>query len=137
MFNPKVSKPIGKLENQQVFLGWIIAAEKLIVAFKQQRIRKVVDITHGVPPGPSAQAVVDTVIPVNQSQVVDKRAIQVPARPGRTFPSSLPYQLWIYSPLTSKFAPKWRLASATAADQECCPASSHSPDWPERPSSRS
>src|ERR1035437_4665797 len=77
MFNTKVSKPIGKLENQLVFLGWIIAVEKLIVAFKQQRIRKVVDITHSVPPGPSAKSIEDTVIPVHQFQVIDKRPIQI------------------------------------------------------------
>src|ERR1035437_8387896 len=77
MFNTKASKPIGKLKNQLVFLGWIIAVEKLIVAFKQQRIREVVDITQSVPPGLSAQAIVDTVIAVHQFQVIDIRPIQV------------------------------------------------------------
>src|ERR1019366_6799809 len=77
MFNPKVSKPIGDLENQPVFLGWIIAVEKLAAPLKEQRVRKIVDITHSVLTGPGAKSIADSVIAVYQFQVIDHRQIQV------------------------------------------------------------
>src|SRR6266567_6731315 len=71
------SKPIGKLKDQLVFLAWIIAVEKFIVSFEQQRIRKIVDIPQRVPVGSSAKAIVDSVIAAYQFHVTDERQRQI------------------------------------------------------------
>ena len=45
------SKSQGKLHNELADLGRIVAVEKLIVALKEQRVRKIIDKTGGVSPG--------------------------------------------------------------------------------------
>jgi hypothetical protein len=37
-----VLKSIGKLQNELADLGWIVAVEKLIVAFKEQRVCEII-----------------------------------------------------------------------------------------------
>src|SRR5258708_40148805 len=77
MLDTKASKTIRELEKELVLLGRIIAVEKFIISLEQQRIGEVIDVTRSVPPGASAQAVVDDIIPVHEFQIIDQRQAQI------------------------------------------------------------
>ncbi len=79
---------IGKLEDKLVHLGRVVAVQKFVVAFKEQRGGDIINVADGVAPGVEIKqivpvhrviAVLEGIEPAHEFHVVDDRQFQVQA----------------------------------------------------------
>src|SRR6185437_10153050 len=73
-----ILKPIRKLQYKLIGRhGWVVAVEKLIVSFEEQRIGNIINITRAVPPGCRAKPVIHEVIAAHKFEIVDSWQLQI------------------------------------------------------------